>query len=131
MRTCKLILFLVLISISSAKADETGNELLNSCKSEVGSHPFSFCMGYVNGMAQGFRVATDFMCLPAKSTYGQVIDVVVDYLEENPSMRHLSAAFLVMNALFEAFPCNDLSHLSDEELMRMLGRDNPDDEIGF
>jgi hypothetical protein len=42
---------------------------------------------------------------PENATAGQVADVVRQFLERRPSVRHLGASFLVAVALSEAFPC--------------------------
>ena len=43
-------------------------------------------------------------CTPMGVTQGQAADVVLRYLEENPSERHLSAAYLVRAAFLKAYP---------------------------
>ena len=47
----------------------------------------------------------DALCVPGESTKGQLADVVIKYLEQNPERRHLEAGSLVPEALNRAFPC--------------------------
>jgi len=44
-------------------------------------------------------------CIPDGVTQGQAADIVVRYLEDNPSDRHFSAAYLVRAAFLKAYPC--------------------------
>ncbi len=45
------------------------------------------------------------LCVPEQATAGQLVDIMCQYLENNPNSRHHRADFLTFNALFEAFPC--------------------------
>jgi Rap1a immunity proteins len=46
-------------------------------------------------------------CLPAGATAGQMADVVVKYVTENPEKRNFSASSMVSGALYTAWPpCN-------------------------
>jgi len=96
-------------SSSIAFAQETrafivGNELLRACS---GDSP-GYCLGYVTGIADvlltgnavnGFRA-----CIP-KAEPNQLKDIVIQYLQQNPSRRHFGARGLVADAISEAFPC--------------------------
>lgn len=44
-------------------------------------------------------------CRPEGSTNGQMADIVSKYLTLNPENRHLGGAYLVRQALHEAWPC--------------------------
>lgn len=45
-------------------------------------------------------------CVPKQANWKQVGDVVRKFLEENPEIRHLSAADITRNVLINAFPCS-------------------------
>jgi hypothetical protein len=81
------------------RGDETGDD---------------FCIGYVAGSVdmlislqrQGPPGAKQ-ACMPQGVTLGQVRDVVIKYLSDEPQFRKLDAAALVITALEQAFPCSD------------------------
>lgn len=96
-----------------ASGFKTGNDLLTEC--EAGEPPRSdslnwgICMGYVTGAADalGFwsAVGTGKSCIPQGSQAGQMRDIVIKYLRDNPARRHFDAQALVFGALKEAFGC--------------------------
>jgi hypothetical protein len=102
-----LITLLVLVVSPTARAGFLlGNDLYNKC---IATHPdpdfdskWGECIGYILG-------ATDahdhIFCLSPDVTAGQVRDTVIRYLQINPSKRHLSAEWLVADALLQSFPC--------------------------
>lgn len=45
------------------------------------------------------------MCVPEDATLGQMIRVVVKYIEERPAEMHLLFVALAMLALRDAWPC--------------------------
>jgi hypothetical protein len=55
--------------------------------------------GRIDG-ATGYK-----FCIPVGVTRGQLIDVVLHYLERTPESRHLSAWSLVEDAYAQTFPC--------------------------
>jgi hypothetical protein len=102
---------LVLGCIGAHAGFDTGNRLYEDCRS---GNYFNrgYCGGYVTGIvdtiealqARGVLPASA-LCIPAESTKGQLTDVVLKYLEQNPERRHLEAGSLVPEALSHAFPC--------------------------
>lgn len=129
-----LVLFATAADPATAIA-QTGNDLLNGCRSEPG-FSIGFCLGFIVGHASSYndariggalyrhfgQVSADELarrkpevdavtaaasqyCIPERVTQGQLQDVVVKYLESQPSRRHLPAGILVTVALAEAFPC--------------------------
>jgi hypothetical protein len=88
----------------------SGNDLLRDCSDRNDVSPFSFCLGYINGIRDGVVFAS--VGLGAKPSFeisekaelGQLKDVVTKYLNEHPEDRHLHAAVLVESALVKAFP---------------------------
>jgi cell division protein FtsI/penicillin-binding protein 2 len=44
-------------------------------------------------------------CVPENVERGQIVDVTIKYLAENPQSRHESARGLTLQALQGAFPC--------------------------
>lgn len=131
-----LLVSLATAAVPLATNAQTGNDLLNHCRSEPGFST-GFCLGFIVGHASSYNdariggalyrhfapnvnaeelarrkpevdvvtAAVSQYCLPEKGTQGQLQDVVVKYLESQPSRRHLPAGILVTVALAEAFPC--------------------------
>ena len=82
----------------------SGNKLLGSCNGPPLSWQNGFCMGYISGIVDG-RNETSF-CIPDGVTRGQVTDIVKFWLRENPATRHLRASRLIIDALWDKFPCH-------------------------
>ncbi len=82
---------------------ESGNTLLPKCKG-TGEN---YCLGYVAGVQDMFSDMQDTpFCMPPNITVGQITDVFILHLEENPSKRHYTANSLFFNAMNDAFPCD-------------------------
>jgi hypothetical protein len=125
-----LIVFVVLLSCATAGAKSTnyvftGKDMYESCihalagLDKTGSyddHRFGVCAGYIAGIVDFHTVATtveslpvDMFCLPKNITTAQVIRDVTQYFENNPDKHHDLAAYLVVLALHEAYPCQEIS----------------------
>lgn len=78
-----------------------GNELQEECNQSA-----TFCQGYVAGVfdAESFFPT---LCVPDEASYGQLVDVVTQWLRDHPERRHESAVRLVVQAINEKFPCKD------------------------
>lgn len=80
----------------------TGNMLLQ----RINSTEFwdrGMALGYILGVSDTGQNSTH--CSGSQVTAGQTRDVVKQYLEQNPSIRDISADVLVTIALGQAFPC--------------------------
>ncbi|MFG6572302.1 Rap1a/Tai family immunity protein [Sulfitobacter sp. 1A13353] len=94
---------------ATAQSFMTGNKLLDNCDS---INP-SYCGGYIVGVfdaalpviEEGNTVYGFTFCAPQEVLAGQIRDVVVQWLQRNPSKRHYAAPSLVMVSLSEAYPC--------------------------
>jgi hypothetical protein len=60
-------------------------------------------IGYVMGVADSLHGVSS--CPPASATAGQVHDMVKQYLEDNPSLRHHTGDVIVGRVLMRAWPC--------------------------
>ena len=120
------VFFLLTAAAVSAKSSNyvfTGNDMYESCShalrgldktGEYDDHRFGVCAGYISGIVDFHTVLTtvellpdDLFCLPEGITTAQVIRDVTRYLENNPGKRHELAAYLVIRALLEAYPCQE------------------------
>lgn len=120
-----LAVFIVLAcSRASAKSTNyvfTGKDIYESCTHALAGldrtgnyddHRFGVCAGYIAGVIDFHTVATtveslpaDMFCLPPIISTARVIRDVTQYLENNPGKHDDLAAYLVILALREAYPC--------------------------
>jgi hypothetical protein len=96
---------------AKARVFESGNDLLGICQSPLDADK-SACSAYVVGVVDLISVLQGWdtwkykaVCIPEKAINGQVRDVVVKYLVENPAERDRSAAALIMLAVTAAWGC--------------------------
>lgn len=96
-------LLIAIMAVGPASAGfYNGNELLSACKGESQI----FAMGYFMGVADMMAIyAPDHICIPAEATGEQVNDLVCQYIESHPDMRHHNGSYLAYVALLKAFPC--------------------------
>ena len=102
----------------------TGEDIYGSCShavrgldrtaEEYDDHRFGVCAGFIAGIIDFHTVATtveslstEMFCLPSGISTSQVIRDVTGYLEENPERHHDLAAYLVILALRDAYPCQE------------------------
>ena len=101
----------------------TGTDIYESCThalkglektEEYDDHRFGVCAGFIAGIVDFHTVATtveslpvDMFCLPGNISTAQVIRDVTQYLEDNPEKHHDLAAYNVILALREAYPCQE------------------------
>src|SRR6187402_3769948 len=82
-----------------------GDELTNHCSATIADERFdpAVCVTYIMGAYDGFmfqRLARNQpRCTPRTLTAGQLREVVVAYLQDNPDNRTLDASALVWNAI--------------------------------
>jgi len=61
-------------------------------------------VGYVDGIADA-AVGLGYTCYPAGVAQAHTREVVMKYLRDHPERLNDPAPLLVLNSLFEAFPC--------------------------
>ena len=101
----------IVFSMEESGDSRTGNALLDRCTSK-----FDFLSGYCIGFIDASAIArvslsdpTKINCqLPKNVNSGQLKDLVVKYLQENPAIRHEEALPIVLKALHKSFPCKNL-----------------------
>lgn len=108
------------LMLSPAWAD--GNKLLRNCKATLrvwdnNSNSTddlmnsALCIGYITGIWDTiltFQAGSDKIkgaCFPENATTGQMVRVVVKFLEENPKDLHNPEAILVLKTFNINFPC--------------------------
>jgi len=96
---------------AQAPTPSSGNFLLERCENENVAFTLAYCLGYIQGVADGLilgrsiRDEEAFFCIPGSATSGQIMRVTKKYLSEHPEKLHQPAVTLVFLALVEAFPC--------------------------
>ena len=63
----------------------------------------SISFGYVIGVHDALDGVV--VCTPENTTKRQVIDIVFNYLRDNPQLRHKAADGLISQALVKFYPC--------------------------
>ena len=98
---------------------KSGNDLLRMCQADLGDPNRSNCIAYIDGVVdligalQANISSADrksmwkftAICLPIEADAGQIRDVVVKYLVENPAERNRSAAAIIIPVLIQAWRC--------------------------
>ena len=88
----------------------TGNGFLRNCSGDINaenSFRLGICFGYLDGWLARDAATPEFrfVCRPPSVPNGQVMDVLLKYLRENPETRHNSIDGAIVVALSGAFPC--------------------------
>lgn len=112
-----LTVLLIAMAIPTGVAEaqfENGNTLFERCSVAEGDALFyqqrAACRSYILGALDDFSLEMEIAhkprCVPQNATAGQITDVVVKYLRDNPNMRQLSGSVLVRAAMVNGFGCN-------------------------
>lgn len=80
----------------------TSNDLKNFCNGN--DFQQGICFGFIVGV-NDLGVNTSF-CTPTNVTAGQLRDIVIKFLNDNPAELHKPAVANAMFALRNVFPCN-------------------------
>ncbi|NYT76624.1 hypothetical protein H0A71_06440 [Alcaligenaceae bacterium] len=105
MRITILAVSIILSCFSHTAISMTGNKLLSDCE---GQYSNMYCMGYIVGALDTWGARPGLrLCIPEDVTQGQMQDITVKYLRNNPETRNHKATWLVAMAAQEAFPCGD------------------------
>jgi hypothetical protein len=110
MRAVGILLLSLMTSLPAHAFFIGGNQLWQHCGDTSGGvDHYAFCTGYVLAVldSQEAYLAKEqhLFCTPAAVVSSQLVDVTKQYIENNPSQRHLPATFLVIQAYQAAFPC--------------------------
>lgn len=86
-----------------------GNELYSICSGDTYVQKGA-CTGYIMGVSDGMQIIADISdargtCVPDSVRSGQLRDVIMKHLRDNPEYRHKTASLLVLAAIMTSFPC--------------------------
>lgn len=98
------------LCIPAKAAFYSGNDMLAKCQSGLGNADYAICLGYVEGVADSldyglFNMSGQPGCIPDGVTAGQLKDVLVKALNDDPANRNLSAFFLAKISFIAAWHC--------------------------
>lgn len=87
-----------------------GNDLLRYCADSSTPSEQGLCIGYIEGVEDYSDALSEVrdkhpQCVPAGVEAGQLKDVVVKYLRDNPARRQVFAGVLVYDAIATAWHC--------------------------
>ena len=108
-----LVAFVLLLVFSTTGWSRSvffdGNKLYGQC-TELDIRSQSVCLGYVMAISDILYSVPgsedgNMFCNRLGATSGQIMGIVIEYLEKHPEKRHWDANFLVSEALFQAFHC--------------------------
>jgi hypothetical protein len=88
-----------------ADAFERGNNFVRFCEGSIRNK--IECMAYLLGVFHGsqFGGATKTVCLPEGVDTGQLYEVAMAYIRNNPARAHWAPFGLMLLSWKEAFPC--------------------------
>lgn len=96
---------------------DTGNHFLPDCKAiQNVNEPATFGQGMCLGTISALRDVQRFIvynngalrfCIPVSVTDGQLVRVVIRYLEYNPAQLHHNFTDLAVSAISAAYPCDE------------------------
>jgi hypothetical protein len=93
----------VVVAGKVSLAADSGNEFLPRCRDGASNFMRGFCTGMIETVAM-YETAMGRVC-PPLATRGQMVAVVVKYLENHPERLHEDIHFLAQQALQTAWPC--------------------------
>ncbi len=95
-----------LVASSAHAFFKDGNKLLSELNNNSGTNVMpAIGIGYIVGVSDALYGITH--CPPENVTAGQIRDMVKNYLENTPAIRHLPANQIVVAVLRGVWPCAD------------------------
>lgn len=103
--------------LEEAPISDSGKAFLAACNAERHKLMHAACNlwadGFLNGLAAGIAAASPnevdpentFVCFPKTATHGQLLPLILKYIEDHPANQGEPTAVLALAALQEAFPC--------------------------
>ena len=103
-RLISLCVAAILLAASPAIA-LTGGQLKDDGE-QIQKAPGSYSSGYFDGYVLGvLDLNQDRVCIAERVEMGEVLRVVLKYLQDHPEELHLRASDLVLKAIHTAWPC--------------------------
>ena len=83
-----------------------GHRLLAQCELDASHAEWTFCDGYVTGVAESLNLG-GAICPPDEMDPNTLADITLDYLREHEEVLHQVSFALTGRALKQAYPCPD------------------------
>ncbi len=109
-----ILIFLVIFSVFSLTANKaiasnymTGSELKKLCFSKFDTD-YGRCFGFITGVADMLlvtKINNNKPCHRTSVRSQQLVDIVINYMNANPSLQRKPAREIISIALTNAFPC--------------------------
>ena len=98
------------LDVKAADNYMTGRDLQKFCTSKFNTD-YGYCVGFVTGVADIALVSPIGGIKPCHKTSiksQQLVDIVMNYIKNNPEIKRKPARFVILSALNNAFPCMKL-----------------------
>ncbi len=97
-----------------AEADtKSANYVMTGCHNLVADqNDEPFLQGICAGLISGVTYQSEDNCLPAGATRGQIVRVVVQYIDVRPARMHEDFRKLALEALRAVWPCEKIAYPS-------------------
>ncbi len=103
MRILPALAVALLLAAPDAQAEFwSGNTLLERCRATTPIDRMD-CLGYTTAVVDVWTGIEN--CPPAAATRGQIADIALKYVVENPDQRHLSADVILRGLFSTLWPC--------------------------
>ena len=102
MRSGLALAAMVMATAAQAGTFWDGNKLYSKLRGETMEQMQA--LGYIMGVSDAMDTVT--VCSPTTVTAGQVLDIMKQYLESIPTVRHLPADTLISVVLGRVWPCD-------------------------
>ena|SRR3979411_1233718 len=112
-RSLTLLIVVLALSDGSAFAQEdtkSANYVMTGCHNlAADQNTEPFLQGICAGLISGVTYQSKDNCLPTGVTRGQIVRVVVQYIDVRPARMHEDFRKLALEALRAAWPCEKLA----------------------
>lgn len=111
---CGALMALGIATAEGAQSFHSANAVLPGCKFLVAgamgknlseAYDVGFCAGMVSAIVS--LTTGPVMCVPSKVTQGQILQVILRYVEARPQRIHEEFGPLAIEALRDAWPCRN------------------------
>lgn len=100
---------ILLPAVASAQVEPaSATWIMPGCRAAIAeprSRPADYDQGLCTGIVRGISYVDLDMCAPGKVTLGQMLRVVVRYIDMRPERQHENFVLLALEALRAAWPC--------------------------
>lgn len=100
----KLLVSLLFVPMMAHAEFETGNSLLSKLES-TNVVERMFGVGYVIGVVDAYLNVV--ICPPPNVNVGQITDMIKNYLQNTPAIRHRTADLIIADALKPIWACKN------------------------